>query len=423
MIPRHATKSKGKVQHLCNNNHQAKSAYEQTTVILREARPQIGISLDLLSAMINVTKSYLPPLEQYVEQLKRVWANGWLTNNGELVQELETRLKEYLGVKHLFFVSNGTIALQLAIKALALKKEIITTPFSYVATTNAILWEHCTPVFVDIHPSTFCIDAGKIEAAITERTEAILAVHVYGIPCDVKRIEKIAQRYNLKVIYDAAHAFGTTNRGESVAVFGDVSTFSFHATKIFHTVEGGAVITNDEEIAHKLFLYRSFGHLDDDYFSVGINGKNSEFHAAMGLCNLPRVTEFIAKRRELVKEYDAILRNVPLLRRPQIPPEDSYNYAYYPVAFPSELLLLKTKERLHAHGINTRRYFYPALNTLPFANGSLCPYAESIAPRILCLPLYVELELEDVRSIAHLVRKEVLSALTVNVETMESLEA
>jgi dTDP-4-amino-4,6-dideoxygalactose transaminase len=373
--------------------------------------------------MINVTKSYLPPLEQYVEQLSRVWASGWLTNNGALVQELEARLKEYLGVNHLLFVSNGTIALQLAIKALELKNEIITTPFSYVATMNAVLWEQCTPVFVDIHPSTFCIDAGKIEAAITERTEAILAVHVYGIPCDVKRIEAIAQRYSLRVIYDAAHAFGTTVGGESVAALGDISTFSFHATKIFHTVEGGAVVTNDDEIAQKLLLYRSFGHLDDQYFSVGINAKNSELHAAMGLCNLPRVNEFIAKRRELVKEYDAILRNVPLLRRPQIPSEDSYNYAYYPVAFPSELLLVTTKERLHAHGINTRRYFYPALNTLPFASGSLCPYAEAIAPRILCLPLYFDLELDDVRAIAHLVRNEVLSALTVNVETIESVEA
>lgn len=370
--------------------------------------------------MINVTKSYLPPLDEYVEQLKRVWANGWLTNNGELVQELEARLKEYLAVKHLFLVSNGTIALQLALKALDVKNEIITTPFSYVATTNAILWEKCTPVFVDIDPSTFCIDAGKIEGAITERTEAILAVHVYGIPCDVQRIATIAQRRNLRVIYDAAHAFGTTIGGKSVAAFGDIATFSFHATKLFHTVEGGAVVTNDDAIARKLFLLRSFGHLGDEYFSVGINAKNSEFHAAMGLCNLTRVNDFIAKRRALVQQYDAILHNVPLLRRPQLPSEGSYNYAYYPVAFPSELLLLKTQKRLCARGINTRRYFYPALNTLPFANGSLCPYAESIAPRILCLPLFFELEVQDVRAIAHLVRNEVLASLTVNVEALQS---
>ncbi len=384
--------------------------------------------------MINVTKAYLPPLEEYVEQLKRVWKSGWLTNNGELVQELEARLKNFLGVKHLFFVSNGTIALQLAIKALGLKKEIITTPFSYVATTNSILWEQCTPVFVDIHPSNFCIDADKIESAITEQTEAILAVHVYGIPCDVQRIEQIARRYDLKVIYDAAHAFGTTVGGKSVAAFGDISTFSFHATKIFHTVEGGAVITNDDELARKLFLYRSFGHLDDEYFTIGINGKNSEFHAAMGLCNLPRVNDFIAKRRMIVKEYDAILRNVPLLKRPQIPSEHSYNYAYYPIVFPSEIMLLKTKERLRVHGINARRYFYPSLNTLPFVDAATClhagvqrygtqacPYSESIARRVLCLPLFCEME-GVVRSIAHLVRNDILSALTVNAEAAHTVE-
>lgn len=372
--------------------------------------------------MLNVTKSYLPPMEEYIRHLERVWRSGWLTNNGELVQELEAQLKEYLGVKHLFLVSNGTIALQLAIKALGLKKEIITTPFSYVATTNAILWEQCVPVFVDIHPSTFCIDVDQIERAITENTEAILAVHVYGLPCDVNRIEQIARKYDLKVIYDAAHAFGTTVDGESIASFGDISTFSFHATKIFHTVEGGAVVTNDDEVARKLFLSRSFGHRDDDYFTLGINGKNSEFHAAMGLCNLPMMNQFIAKRRTLVKEYDAILCSVPLLKRPRLPVEERYNYAYYPVVFPSEIMLLTVKEKLKEKGINTRRYFYPSLNTLPFVDAGSCPHSESIAQRVLCLPLFYELELEDVRAIARLVRKEVLNAVTVSVETVAVCE-
>lgn len=372
--------------------------------------------------MINVTKSYLPPLEEYTKYLERVWHSGWLTNGGELVLELEEQLKEYLDVKHLFFVSNGTIALQLAIKALGLRGEIITTPFSYVATTNAILWERCIPVFVDIHPSNLCIDVEQIERAITENTEAILAVHVYGLPCNVKRIEQIARKYDLKVMYDAAHAFGTTVDGKSVAHYGDVSTFSFHATKIFHTVEGGAVVTNDDEAARKLFLYRSFGHRDDDYFTIGINGKNSEFHAAMGLCNLPLMEKFIRQRRMLVKGYDAILRSVPLLKRPALPAEETYNYAYYPVVFPSEIMLLAVKEKLKKNGINARRYFHPSLNTLPFVDATKCPYSESVAPRVLCLPLFHELDSGDVRAIAQIVRKEVLKAVTVNVEAVAVCE-
>ena len=266
--------------------------------------------------MINVTKTYLPDFESYAAILKRAWDKGWVTNNGELVQELEQKLKEYLGVQHLFFTSNGTVVLQMALKALAITKEVITTPFSYVATTNAILWEGCTPVFVDINNHNFCIDADKIEASVTENTQAILATHVYGYPCDVEKIKAIAEKYNLKVIYDGAHAFGCTFNGNSLLSYGDISTCSFHATKIFHTVEGGCIITDNDETARKLQLYRQFGHEYDDYISIGINAKNSELHAAMGLSIFPRMEEIITSRKLIVEKYNARLKQLNL-RSPQ----------------------------------------------------------------------------------------------------------
>ena len=257
--------------------------------------------------MINVTKTYLPSYEKYSEILQKAWSKGWITNNGILVQQLESDLKEYLGVKHLFFTSNGTIVLQMALKAYNITKEVITTPFSYVATVNAILWEGCTPVFVDINNRDFCIDADKIEAAITENTQAIMATHVYGYPCEVLKIEAIAQKHGLKVIYDGAHAFGCKLNGRSLLSFGDISTCSFHATKVFHTVEGGCIITDDDETARKLMLYRQFGHVGEDHFSMGINGKNSEFHAAMGLCIFPEIESIIKKRKEKSDLYDSVL--------------------------------------------------------------------------------------------------------------------
>ncbi|MEZ4823147.1 MAG: aminotransferase class I/II-fold pyridoxal phosphate-dependent enzyme, partial [Ignavibacteria bacterium] len=230
--------------------------------------------------MINVTKTYLPPVEEYIEKIRSVWENNWITNQGPLAEELESELKNYLGVKNLLLVSNGTIALQIAIKALELKDEIITTPYSYVATTSSILWENCTPVFCDIEDKTFCIDPDKIESLITEKTTGILATNVYGFPCEYEKIKAIADRHDLKVIYDGAHSFGVKINGESVFNYGDISTISFHATKLFHTIEGGAIITNDEKLSAKMFLYRAFGHLDDDHYSVGINGRTSEFNAA-----------------------------------------------------------------------------------------------------------------------------------------------
>jgi len=353
--------------------------------------------------MINVTKSYLPPLGEYVQYLEGIWERGWLTNNGPLVQELEAKLSGEFDAAQVQFTSNGTIALQIAIKSLGLTGEIITTPFSYVATTTAILWENCEPVFVDIEDRTFCIDADKIEAAITLRTSAILATHVYGFPCDVHKIEQIAKRHNLKVIYDGAHAFGVRYQGRSLLSYGDVATCSFHATKLFHTTEGGAIITHDLALLEKIWLYKSFGHRGDDYFSLGINGKNSEFHAAMGLCNLPRVPAFVEARRRLANVYYQELCELPL-RFPHIPDELEYNYAYLPVIFESEEQMFKVKDALADKQINSRRYFYPSLNLLPYHTGAACPVSEDIALRVLCLPFYQQLEDREVVQISRIIK-------------------
>jgi dTDP-4-amino-4,6-dideoxygalactose transaminase len=352
---------------------------------------------------INVTKTYLPPLEEYTKYLERIWASGWVTNNGELVQELEKKLADWLGVPYVQFLSNGTIALQLALRALDVKGEVITTPFSYVATVNSILWENCTPVFVDIEDRTFGINVDKIEAAITERTRAIMPVHVYGYPCDVVKIETIAKKYNLKVVYDGAHAFGCAINGNSLLNYGDLSTLSFHATKLFHTVEGGAIIAHTPEMADRLWKLKSFGHRNDDYYFTGINGKNSEIHAAMGLCLLPRVDQLIEQRRQIFSWYDRELAGLELVF-PQPGKELKYNYSYYPVVFQSEAVLLRVMNELKKNEIVPRRYFYPALNRLSFVNGSSCPIAEDISARVLCLPLFIGLEEGQVKTIGQIVK-------------------
>lgn len=355
--------------------------------------------------MINVTKSYLPPLEEYIQYLHQIWDKSWLTNQGPLVQELEQKLQKYLGVEHLLFVSNGTIAIQLAIKALELTGEIITTPFSYVATTNSLLWENCQPVFADIESTSCCINPHEIEKLINEKTSAILATHVYGNVCAVEEIQRIADKYNLKVIYDGAHAFNIQFKGNSVFNFGDVSTLSFHATKLFHTIEGGAIITKDKALAEKLYLYRSFGHIGDEYHTVGINGKNSEFHAAMGLTNLPHVDEIITSRKEICQLYKNLLK-IDQLSFPLPHTEQTYNYSYFPVIFQHEDLLLGVKKLLAENEINTRRYFYPSLNQLPFLTTSNpCPISEDISRRVLCLPLYQGLDKQDVEKISSLINQ------------------
>jgi dTDP-4-amino-4,6-dideoxygalactose transaminase len=353
--------------------------------------------------MITVTKPFLPAAELYNTYLKGIWERQWLTNHGPLVQELEEKLKNYLGVKHLLYVNNGTIALQIALKALGVKGEIITTPFSYVATTNAILWEGCKPVFADIKNTDFNIDPEKIEPLITPETVAILATHVYGNPCDVYAIEKIAARHNLKVIYDGAHAFGAELNGKQVLSFGNIATCSFHATKIFHTIEGGAIITNDDELAQKMTLYRQFGHVGDDHFSIGINGKSSEFHAAMGLCLLPMMQEFMEKRESIAALYDGLLKDLPL-QKPLAIAGTVYNYSYHPIIVDSEERLLNIRSLLQKNNIGVRRYFYPSLNRLPQYRGEDCPISEDFSTRALALPMYYELEKTDIKIICDLIK-------------------
>lgn len=355
--------------------------------------------------MINVTKSFLPPLEEYVKYLEGIWERCHLTNHGPLVNELEEKLKGYLGVKNFFYLNNGTIAIQLAIKALDLQGEIITTPFSYVATCSSIVWENAKPVFVDIHPENFTIDATKIEAAITPQTSAILSTHVYGIPCDVEAIQRIAAKHNVKVIYDAAHAFGVKYKGSSILNYGDISTLSFHATKLFHTVEGGGMTTNDDELAHRIAYMRNFGHKgQEEFWGLGINGKSSEFHAAMGLCMFPQIDNILEIRKKLSGLYDKYITEMKLpVQRPIIPADTEYNYAYYPVVFASEKKLLSVKDSLVAAYIYPRRYFYPSLNTLPYITGRYSlPVAESVASRVLCLPLFHELSQENIKRICHI---------------------
>lgn len=353
--------------------------------------------------MTNVTKTSLPPLEEYVRHLHGIWERGWLTNNGVLLQELEKQLKATLEVPYLHFVTNGTLALQIAIKALNLKGQVITTPFSYVATTNSIIWEGCEPVFVDIEPRTFCIEPELIEAAITPYTTAILATHVYGFPCAVDRIETIAKKHRLKVIYDGAHAFGVRWQDKPLLAYGDIATLSTHATKIFHTIEGGAIMSHDPDLARTIGLMRSFGHVGDEYYLCGINAKASEFQAAMGLCMLPKITESIARRKKLVALYGQLLQNSSL-RLPEPPAGLEWNYGYYPVVFQNQDELLSACTRLRDQQIFPRRYFYPTLNNLPYAKGT-CPVSEDIAPRILCLPLFDTLEPATIQKVCELLTK------------------
>jgi len=355
--------------------------------------------------VIPVTRTYLPPQDEYQKILKRAWDKQWITNRGELIQELEANLKAYLGVKNIIITNNGTIPIQIAIKALALKGEIITTPFSYVATTSSIVWENCKPVFVDIHPDYLTIDETKIEAAITPATTAILATHVFGNPCAVDAIDAIAKKHNLKVIYDAAHSFAVKYKNESIFSYGDVSTCSFHATKLFHTGEGGAMFCNDDALNHKLFYSHNFGHNGPLAFhGLGINAKISELQAAMGLAVFPYLSTIIGERKKVVDYYTANLdfRN---LRKLKIREHTEWNNSYYPVIFESEQQLLEVMTRLETADIIPRRYFYPSLNTIAYCKGQTMPISESIAIRILCLPLYVGLKEKELAGICEIINK------------------
>jgi dTDP-4-amino-4,6-dideoxygalactose transaminase len=353
--------------------------------------------------MIPVTKPFLPKEEKFQEYLDSIWDRQWLTNNGPLLNDFELKLKEYLGIDHLLFVSNGTFALQLAIKALNLSGEIITTPFSFVATTSSIVWEGCKPVYVDIDSETFNIDPSKIEAAITPQTSAILATHVYGNPCDIDAIQEIADKHGLKVIYDGAHCFGTNYKNRSVFEYGDISTTSFHATKLFHTIEGGAVFTRNPELLKKMAGMRNFGHNGPDTFSgLGVNGKNCEFHAAMGLCNLESVDEILEKRKTLSLHYYDRLSTLKA-RFPKLNRNKDYNYSYFPVLFDSEELMFKCLDKLELSKIYCRRYFYPSLSTLPYVDHTAMPVCDDVSRRIVCLPLYHSLTVSDLDLICRII--------------------
>jgi len=355
--------------------------------------------------MINVTQTFLPPLEEYVAYLTKIWDSKWLTNRGMLVRELEDKLKDHLGVKNLLLVNNGTIALQVAIKALGLTGEIITTPFSYVATVSSIVWENCTPVFVDIDQNHLTIDETKIEDAITEKTSAILATHVYGNPCNVDAIKEIAGRNGLKVIYDAAHCFGVNYNGQSVLNQGDVSTLSFHATKLFHTGEGGAIVCNDTELFNRIFYHHNFGHRgEEEFWGLGVNAKISEINAAMGLSLLPHLEEIIDKRKFVCETYDFLLNGADV-RKISLREGTEWNYAYYPVIFPNETILTKTKKALNEQNIFPRRYFYPSLNLLPYVEYKDMPWTEDISSRVLCLPLSTALESADLENICEIIQQ------------------
>ena len=300
-------------------------------------------------------------------------------------------------------MNNGTIALQIAIKSLGLTKDIITTPFSYVATSSTIVWENCNVVYADIDSETLTIDTKQVEQKITKNTEAILATHVYGNACDVEGLAELANRYNLKIIYDAAHAFGVDYNGKPIVNYGDISTFSFHSTKLFHTIEGGAIITNDDEIAHRISYMRNFGHNgQEEFWGLGINGKSSEFNAAMGLCIFPKIDEIIQKRKHDIELYHSKLKHEGL-RFITIRENTDYNFAYFPIILSSENDLLKVKSKLNNLDIFPRRYFYPSLNKLSFLAPVEMNISDDISKRIMCLPLAHDISIETIEYISALI--------------------
>lgn len=345
---------------------------------------------------VFVTKPSLAPLDEYVDILKGVWARGILTHNGPLVQQLEEDLCLRLGLPGFVAVSNGTMAIQMAIKALELKGEIITTPFTWIATVSAIKWEDCTPVFCDIDPESLNIDPAKIEDLISEDTVAIMPVHVFGNPCDVESIRDIAEKHNLKVIYDGAHAVGSTYKGKSLLEYGDITATSLHATKLLNTAEGGGCITNDPVLHEKLKRIRFFGHNEEkDIVEDGLNGKMTEIHAALGLANFKYYSEVLEDRKNKYAQYQSALSVIPELKF-QVIKNGHTNYSYFPVIFNSEKLLLRTEKGLNDQNIYPRRYFYPSVNTYEnIVKKGYCPVSEDVAKRILCLPLYWDLSPES----------------------------
>jgi dTDP-4-amino-4,6-dideoxygalactose transaminase len=357
---------------------------------------------------IYVTKPSLAPLEEFMELLKGVWARGVLTHNGPLVQQFEKDICNKLGISNFIAVSNGTIAIQMAIKALGLKGEIITTPFTWIATISAIKWEGCTPIFCDIDPGTLNMDPAKIEKLITCRTSAIMPVHVFGNPCDVTAIDTIAKKNKLKVIYDAAHAIGSTYNGKSLLEYGDISATSLHATKLLNTAEGGGCITSDPDLFEKLKRIRFFGHDDTkDVVEDGFNGKMTEVHAALGIANLKYFTKVLSDRKRKYKYYKEELSTLEFLSFQTLRSGES-NYSYFPVIFETEEKLIEMERTLNKINIFPRRYFYPSVNTyskIVFPQST--PVSENISRRILCLPLYWTLEKHEIESIVRIIKTQI----------------
>lgn len=351
----------------------------------------------------NVTKALLPLAEEFQEYTGEIFASHILTNNGPMVIRLENSLKEFLDADWLLSCSNGTIAIELALHASgAAGKRVITTPFTYVATASAPLWIGCEVIFADIDEETLAIDPKKIAALLTKNTAAILPVDIYGHACDFKAIAEVAGE--IPVIYDAAQAFGAKLGGKSLFSFGDFATCSLHATKVFHTFEGGFIVCHSAEALNKLSLLRAFGHIGDNHICLGVNGKMSEIHAAMGLALLRDYEKHRHKREKISLLYDSLL-NWTQLRKPAVLPDFYSNYAYYPVIFESESILSNVVKKLGACNIFPRRYFFPSLTTLPYIKTNPCPIAESVAKRVLCLPLYSSLPEEIVAQTAEIVNE------------------
>lgn len=352
---------------------------------------------------IYVTQPTLAPLSEFTALLEGVWASGVMTHNGPLVQRFERECVDQLGLKRMVAVNNGTIAIQMAIRALDLAGEIITTPFTFIASLSAIQWERCTPVFVDIDPRTLNIDPAKIEAAITPQTVAIMPVHVFGNPCEVERIQAIAAEHGLKVIYDAAHAVGVRYNGQSLLNFGDISATSFHATKMLNTAEGGGCIAATEELHRRLRAIRFFGFDDGkEVVCEGFNGKMTEVHAALGLANLPYLPRALADRKRKYLRYRSILESSPQIAFQAI--NQACNYSYFPILLPTEEKVLRVEQRLQAQGVFPRRYFHPSVNTFSaVVRHQPMPISESVSGRILCLPLYFTLPDEQVDRIGQMI--------------------
>lgn len=365
---------------------------------------------------ILVTRSSMPSMEEYIEEIRSIWDSHWLTNMGEKHKALQAELQKYMGVPAVELLTNGHMALELSLQAMNLQGEVITTPFTFASTTHAVVRNGLEPVFCDIDPETYTMDVTQIERLITDRTCAILPVHVYGNVCNIEEIERIAHKYGLKVLYDAAHTFGETYKGQGIGNFGDASCFSFHATKVFNTIEGGAVCYRDPDMGRRLYELKNFGiHGPEEVDAVGANAKMNEFCAAMGLCNLRHVDEEIAKRRAVVERYREHLEGVDGLRLNAQQPEVRSNYAYFPVVFDENLFGASRNEVMDAlaqNGIGARKYFYPLTNTFECFHGKYdvdaTPVALHVAKRVLTLPLYADLSMEDVDRICKIVLEQKL---------------